>query len=323
MKHSNSYQNSNQENEKVNGYLNLIKSDDYRESYPAVANYLQNKILNTKTKEKRNTFMEKFILSRKLKLALVVILLAVIGIACSMPVVQDDTLGYVVKWSAKKSNTEATDKINKLSWISKNQVSVLPDEILATNKDNNSRDELLNYSMVLQNTKEDVAKSYKSDLEKIPGVTNVQITPLTEKVKRSLFSTALNKIFQVEIDVSNMSDQEVEKNLREQFKTAGVQNIDLKVTRDEKGRRAITMKLSKDSHEGGDYDIKVKDGDKMLRMKKSEREEDAGNLMNKTDEEIRAQVRKDLDNPNIKDDEIEITRDKGNVNVNVNVKKEK
>ena len=321
MKYSISYQNSNQENEKVNEYLNLIKSDDYCESYPAVANYLQNKILNTKTKEKRNTFMEKFILSRKLKLALVVILLAVIGIACSMPVVQDDTLGYIVKWSAKKSNTEAIDKINKLSWINKNQVSVLSDEIIATNKDNISKDELLNYSIVLQNTKEDVAKSYKSDLEKISGVTNVQITPLTEKVKRSLLSSALNKIFQVEIDVSNMSDLEVEKNLLEQFKSAGVQNIDLKVTRDEKGRRAITMQLSKDSHEGGDYDIKVKDGDKMLRMKKSEKEEDAGNLLNKTDEEIRAQVRKDLDNPNIKDDEIIITRDKGNVNVNVDVKK--
>jgi hypothetical protein len=328
MKHLNSYQKSNRGNREFEEYWNIVKNDDYKESYPSIANYLQNKIINSQSKRKRNTSMEKFVLSKKIKYALIIIILAVIGIACSMQVAQNDTLGYVMKWSVKKSNTDAADKINKLNWIDKNQLTVSANDIDLVNEDqksqiNGAKDEMLSYTVILQNTKEEIAKGYKHELENISGVTNIQFTPLTEKVKRSLFSTALNKIFKVEVDVSNMNDREVEKNLLEQFNNAGIRNIDLKISRDENGRRIMSMKLSKDSKEGGNYDIKVKDNDNVMRLKKVEKTDGGEDLQNKTDEEIRNQVRKDLDNPEINDDEIEITRDKGNVNVNVNVKKEK
>jgi hypothetical protein len=244
-----------------------------------------------------------------------VIALVVIVGACNMPVTQTENLGNMLSWSIPAGNTDAISKIDNLNWLKDAQFS-------KNENTNNGVNEIL-YTAVLKNASEDQIAGYKKDLETI-GVLGLKVIPMNADVKRPLYSAALNNFFSININATGMSDEELQNEVQRQLKEQGVDmKIQFKTGTDGK-RDIIVEKHNMDniSKNPKTYEINIDDKNGQEKIKLMQKKADPEKFKGKSDREIREMVKKDLNNPELKDDNIKITRENGEVQVKVEVKKE-
>jgi len=324
MKQSNLLQNSESSNRKGEEFperwKSVLKNEDYGGSFNRVGTWLRNKSVQTQnTKSERSLVkMKNYFFSHKIRIAYAVIFLAVLVGACSMPVTTHESMGSVIAWTIPGGNSNASDRINKLPWIKNGSLTV-------NENDNNGNKEIL-YTLTLQGSTEEQVNAYKKDLEAIKEVTSVKILPLSEEVKRPLYSAALYKFFRVNVNATNMNDEQVKEEIISKLREAGIENPNVNITSDANGRRMINMKLSNDQmkNANGNFELRVDDGNNQEVMKMVHNQLDESKLKGKTDQQIKDQVKKDNPDLNLKDSEIKITHENGCVRVNVereNVKK--
>jgi len=317
MKQSNLLQNSESENnlrEKFpERYKSVLKNEDYSSSFNRVESWLRNKSVQTQnTKHERNFVkMKHYFFSHKIRIAYAVIFLALIVGACNMPVTTHESMGNVIAWTIPAGNSGAADQISRLSWINKANLTM-------NENDNNGNKEIL-YTLTLPGTSEEQINTYKKDLERINDVTSIKILPINEDVKRPLYSAALYKFFRINVNATNMSDAQVQQEITNKLKEAGIENPNVEIKTDENGRRMINMKLSddqlKNSH--GNFELNVNDGNNQEVMKMVHNQLDGDKLKSMTDREIRDYVKKNNPDANLNDNDIKITREGDNVKVQV------
>jgi hypothetical protein len=317
MKQSNLLQNSesaNRAGEEFPGrWKSVLKNEDYSGSFNRVETWLRNKSVQTKnTKNERSLVkMKNYFFSHKFRIAYAVIFLAVIVAACNMPVTTHEPIGNVIAWTIPAGNSGAADQISKLPWINNGSLSM-------NENDNNGNKEIL-YTLTLQGSTEEQVNTYKKDLEAIKDITSVKILPLNEDVKRPLYSAALHKFFRINVNATNMSNEQVKEEITNKLKDAGIENPDVDISTDANGRRMIKMKLpenhEKNSH--GNFELRVNDGNNQEVMKMVHNQLDEDKLKGMTDQQIKDQIKKDNPELNLKDNDIIITRENGNVQVKV------
>jgi hypothetical protein len=317
MKQSNLQQNSESENnlreEFPQRYKSVLKNEDYSGSFYRVETWLRNKSEQTqKTKHERSLVkMKNYFFSHKIRIAYAVIFLAVIVAACNMPVTTHESMGNVIAWTIPAGNSNAADEINKLGWVSKANLTV--------NENNDNGNNEILYTLTLPGTTEEQVNAYKKDLEAIKDVTSIKILPLNEDVKRPLYSAALYKFFRINVNATNMNDAQVKEEITNKLKEAGIQNPNVDITSGSNGRRMIKMTLPegqlKNTH--GNFELRVNDGNNQEVMKMVHNQLDGDKLKSMTDQQIRDEVRKNNPDLNLKDSEIKITREDGNVQVKV------
>ncbi len=303
--------NTSQNNDIPSNYWSALKNEDYGNSLLAVETWLNKADIQLKNhkSERKLTSMKTYFLANKLKFAYTFIILIVLVAACNMPVSTNESMGNFLSWTIDKNNTTAANEISKLSWIDKSQLSI-------SENTNNDKTETI-YSLVLPNSSQTQLNNYQKDLEKISGVTSVKIYPLQQNVKRPLYSAALNTFFRINVDGTNLSDKELEEQVQKQFKEAGMENPpQINFSTDANGRRQIRMKLDGQNNPGS-MEVKVKDGNNEEVLKTIKRNDSADDFKGMTDDQIRNKVRKDLDNPDLKDSEIKITHDNGKLQIKV------
>jgi hypothetical protein len=315
MKPSDSQQGWTKENEMnaEDKYFKALKSVDHGNQFDETAKWIREHNFNTKiiTSERKLSAMKNYFLAHKMRLVYTVIVLAALIGACSMPVTQHETLGYVMSWSVPKGTS--SDQIDQLQWVKNGQLTVY----------DNSNSGVINrtYNLVLPPGSEQQINSYRKDLERFNDITFLKIVPLNENVKRPVYAVALNSVFKLNIDATKMSNEELENEVKEQLESLGfgITNIDFKT--DENGRRMIKLNLEHtDSNKmPGNFEMKIKDGNNEEVIKTVKKQADQ--FQGKTDEEIRKLVKEDLNNPDIQDKDIHITRENGKVNVKVEVEK--
>jgi len=323
MKQSNLSQKSNPENKSPDQNsercLSAIKDEDYSATFPNVESWLYkaNTELENQKNERKLKKMKKYFLANKLRFAYPVIALALIIAACSMPVTQKETVGNMMTWTVDKSNTSAISDIQNINWGSNSQLSV------SENTDNGKAQNI--YNLMLPDGSPDKIEYYRKQIEAINGVTSLKVYPLQGDVKRPLYSAALYKFFRVNINGTGMSDQELQQEITKDLKEQGADNMNVKVSTNSEGRRDLKIELTGDhkSDDSKSVEVNVNDGNNKEDLKIIQKKSDPGKFKGKTDDEIRKMVKEDLNNPEITDDNIKISRDSnGDVQVRVQVEKE-
>ncbi|MBK8553207.1 MAG: hypothetical protein IPL53_19970 [Ignavibacteria bacterium] len=310
MKQSNSLQKS-----KESKYFDELRTENFDDTFPATDSWLRNinLNLNKKKSEGKLSHMKNYFAAHKFRLAYAFLILAFVVAACNYPVTQQETAGDVLKWSVSKDNTEAISKIENLDWFKNGEYNI--------NEDGN----FMSYSLVIPKENHSGLQDYNKQLEAIAGVDMINIIPLNETVERPVYSAFLNDLFKIDINAENMSDAELSKEIDAQLKNAGIENAEVLFYQGSSGKREIKMvipeqEIKKDSG----FDMTIKDGENVNRIKnirKINPDDASDRFKGKSDEEIREMIKADMGNPDLKDDDIDITRSGDKVQVRINFKK--
>jgi hypothetical protein len=310
MKLSKSLLNQKHENNSVpENYWSAVKNEGYGNTFPAVETWLNRVTDNKPKKERKFASMKNYFAVNKKRLAYAFIVLALVVVACNMPVTQHETVGHMLTWTADKKNSDAASHINNLGWLKNVQLNV-------TESNTGGKTEV-QYSAMLPDASTEQLHAYIRDLEKINGVSSVKLFPLNEDIKRPLYSAALFNFFKVDINAHNLTDKEVEEQITKQLKEGGIENPNIEVKTDEQGRRMIRMKVEDtDLKDGKSFEVRVHDGknEEVLKRMKFHSDRD---FKGRTDDEIRKIIKEDLKDEDIKESDIQIIRENGDVKVKV------
>ncbi|MDQ3022427.1 MAG: hypothetical protein M3R36_17950 [Bacteroidota bacterium] len=316
MKQSSSSPKSKESNYKK--YFEELRKENFDESFPSTESWLRSidtNLINSKNEKSERKFtimkIKNYFTANKFKLAYTFLILAFFVAACNYPVTQQESAGDVMKWSVSKNDTEALNKIENLDWIRNGEVNI--------NEENINGQDVINYSFIIPKEKHASVSDYEKQLEAI-GVNDINLIPLNETVKRPVYSALLNDLFKIDINASNMSDAELEREITTQLKNAGLEVAQIDFKNDSEGRRVLKIVIPDGQLKAdGGFDMTIKDGNNITKMKEVRKtgEGDHERFKGKTDEEIRKMIREDLQVPDLKDDQIEIIRKDGNVMVKV------
>lgn len=313
MKQSESSQTSRE-----NKYFDALRNDNYDNTFQATGEWLRtaNESILNKKKSERNFIMKlkNYLTAHKLKLAYTFLVLAFIVAACNYPVTQEESAGDVLKWTVSKDNTEAVKKIESTDWFRSGEYNI--------NEENINGKEIVSYKFVIPKEDHSKASHYKTQLESIPGVTEVNLIPLNETVKRPVYSALLNDLFKIDINATNMSDAELEKEITTQLKNAGIDVVTVNFIGDKDGHRVMKINIPEDQlKKDGGFDMTIKDGGNVTKLRevRNTNPGDPERFKGKSDNEIRKMIREEIGNPEIRDEEIQIIREGDKVKVKVNV----
>jgi len=320
MKQSNSQHNINPENkEKQTGeeYFSSLKKEDFSGTFPAVESWIREVSIKNQNKNKERNFikMKNYIWAHKMRLVYTVIVLAILVGACSIPVTQNEPIGNVISWTVPAGTSSAD--FSGIPWITKSNLSI------SQNNNNGVKEDV--YTVMLPGSTEEQLKNYEHDLEKIKEITTVKVFPLNENVKRPVYAAALHSFFRININASKMTDEELSKEIERQLNEQGIHPITVDFKGDGNGKRTLRLMLDSTDRTPRDFELRIdQDGNKEQVLKEKVKTGDPDRFKGKSDDEIKQMIKSELDNPNIKDSDIKISRDeKGNVKVKVEVEDKK
>ncbi len=320
MKLLNLFQNSNRNNmDNSEKYWKDLKDKDYNHTFPQVESWLmqQPDSLDSETqifKLNKNYSMKNFFVFNKFKLVYTFLLFTVAFAACNMPVTQSETVARGLNWKIAKSSAEGVEKINMLQWIDKSKLTV--QELNETDKS------ILTYNLILTTKSEDELRNYMKQLESIPGVITVNLYALNETTERPLYAAALHTMFRIDVDATNMSDEQATLELQKQLKDAGIDNVNISYKRNSSGDRMLEMSPIENSSKDNNFELRIKDGENQQFLKTRTNKDEIINFEGKSDEEIKKIVVEDMkkDGIDIKPEELILER---NADGKVKIKIEK
>jgi len=298
-------------------HIKKLNERKYDDSFMRTSDWLISSRQTFLNKNKRSkSKMKDYILRHKLQFA-VILLAAILIAACNMPVTQNETVGYALSWTAPGSSGKTvSESLNKLEWYKNSSVS-------AETKNINGQ-QITEYKLIVQSNDDKLVTGYKNDLEKIKELTSIKILPLNESVKRPVYSAALHSFFKIDINSDKMTDEQVQAEITRQLEQAGFTNMSVSYKPDEKGRKKLEIKLKEGALQEGNRRLEVnvdnKNGKEVIKMKTSQSDVDFSKM---TDAEIRAYVKNQNPEDELKDENIIIKREGNSVSVNVNKEVEK
>jgi hypothetical protein len=225
-----------------------------------------------------------------------------------MPVTQTESAGQMITLTVPAENSGFAAKLNSLPWIKDAQVTA--------NENTGNGAASIMYTIVLPDATEEQVKNYGKQLESLGGISTIKIHPMNYDVKRPLYSAALDHFFSIKIDATGMNDDELKQNVEKHLTKHGI-NMKFNVKTDAEGRRRISLEHPEGSNinepRNVQLDINDENGKEKLRIvtKKGDPEK----FKNKSDNEIREMIKNE--HPDLKDEDIKITRDGDKVQVKV------
>ncbi len=310
MKHTDSYR--KQEGNEMNKVSRLLSKVNYENSFDSAAGWLNGIEAESQTiyPERRIKKMKEFFMASKIRIAYAVLALAFVVAACNYPVTSNETAGDVLTWAVDPTNPDAIRQVKSLPWLANGPVKVEARNI-------NGVEEQL-YSFVIPKESHGKAGAYKSELERIAGVSSVKLLELSQTVKRPVYSALLHELFQININATNMSDEELKSEITTQLQNAGISGAVVKIEMNGDARR-VNIEFAENSiPPNGGFDMTITDGNNVERIKQLRKESGTpGKFNGKTDEEIRQMVREDFPDGDLRDDEIHIIREGNDVKVKV------
>jgi len=284
-------------------YWDKIRQEKYDGSFERTTKAL---LRNQNSQTKRKHKMKTFILEHKIKLAIAVFLVFIVG-ACNYPVTQEKNIGYAFSWTTKPENEKTVEQsLKNLPWLNNAPLTI--------NIKNEGGTDIAEFNTVLQGVDEQTAMLHKNDLEKIKEINSVKILPLTEHSTVPLYSAALYKFFRVEVFSSGKSEAEIIAEIQKQLKENGFENAS--VTYEKIGdHNKLMIKFPENSNMNGQNMEVIVSGDGKEEEVKIKSAIGIGINGNMSDDEIKRKVIED--NPNVKPDEIKIIREGGKLKVEV------
>ena len=289
--------------------ISVLKEHEHTDSFNQTSVWLRNK----QEEKNRKLTLKEFFNMKRSKLIYACLLLAVLFAACNMPVSQNATVGYMLKWKTDANNTEALAKIKSLSWNS--------DGSLMSSREKTGNTDYIVFSKLIQNADEKTINGYKDDLMKIGSIYSITANPINESVTAPLYKSVLRPFVNINADLTNKNFEDGKKEILDQLQSMGVNPNDVNLEKDATGRLQFKMKMDLDNPTNmPDMDINIKDKGEVLKMETKHIDTGDGvDVKNKSDDEIKKDILKTLQksDPNAKIDDIKIERKDGNVMVKV------
>lgn len=284
-------------------YWDKIRQEKYDGSFERTTKAL---LRNQNSQTKRKHTMKTFILEHKVKIAIAVFLVFLIG-ACNYPVTQEKNIGYAFSWTSKPEHEKTVSQsLKSLSWLSNAPLTI--------NIKNVNGTDIAEFNTVLQGIDEQTAMLHRNDLEKIKEINSVKILPLTEHSTVPLYSAALYKFFRVEVSSSGKSEAEIIAEIRKQLEENGFENAVVSYEKID-GHHRLMIKFPENANlNGQNMEVNVS-GDGKEEVVKLKSAIGIGINGNMSDDEIKRKVIED--NQNIKPEEIKIIREGGKIKVEV------
>jgi len=284
-------------------YWDKIRQEKYDGSFERTTKAL---LRNQNSQTKRKHKMKTFILEHKVKIAIAVFLVFIVG-ACNYPVSQEKNIGYAFSWTTKPENEKTVSQsLKNLSWLSNAPLTI--------NIKNSNGTDIAEFNTVLQGVDEQTAMLRKNDLEKIKEINSVKILPLTEHSTVPLYSAALYKFFRVEVFSSGKTEAEIIAEIQKQLKENGFENAIVSYEKIGDHNRLMIKFPENSNMNGQNMEVNVS-GDGKEEVVKLKSAIGIGINGNMSDDEIKRKVIED--NPNVKPEEIKIIREGGKVKVEV------
>ncbi|MFZ1322460.1 MAG: hypothetical protein WAT71_12970 [Ignavibacteria bacterium] len=324
MKQSNSYRDKKENNSdnfnKIDDMFESLRNENTESSFSDVEKWLRKinvqKSFNKSSNHERKFFNMK---SPKIKFAYAFLILAFVVAACNYPVTQQEPVADVIKWTIDQNDTKAIDKINSLVWTKSANVSV---------KEVDNGNSIAEYRLVV--SKEDHAntQNYLDQLKSIEGIVTVNLVPLNEEITRPIYSLALNEIFKIDINATNMSDEELKNQITSQLEQNDVKGVQISFEKTEDGRRVSRIFIPEEAIKNTKgFDLTIQEGDenhKSMEVRKFRNNDDGevDKFKGKSDEEIKKMLAEELKDKNINPEDINVIRKDGKVMINISKKKD-
>lgn len=324
MKQSNSYPdkrtNNSGEFNKPDTMFDVLRNENTESSFSDIEKWLRNinsqKSFNKSSNHERKFFNMK---SPKIKFAYAFLILAFVVAACNYPVTQQEPVADVIKWTVDQKDTKTIDNLNKLEWTKSANVSV---------KNANNGNSIAEYSLVVSKEDHVNTQKYMDQLKSIEGIITINLVPLNEEVTRPIYSLALNEIFRIDINATNMSDEELKSQITSQLEQNGVSGVQISFEKNADGRRVSRIFIPESAiKDKNGFDLTIQDGDennKTMEVRKFRNKTDGevDRFKDKSDEEIKKMIAEDLKDKNINPEDIQVTRKGDKVMINISKKNE-
>lgn len=291
-------------------HFNELKAEDHSGTFPEVEDWLYKaniNIINQKNERKLRK-MKNYLFAHKLRLVYTVIAFVVLIGACNMPVTHTESAGQMITLVTPADNTGFREKMNALPWMKSAQVT--------SNESTDGGVSQILYTIILPNTTEEQVKAYSKELEAIGGITTIRIKSLDYDLKRPLYSAALDNFFSINIDATGMSDRELENEVQRQLKEQGVE-MKVQFTTGTDGRRDIRIENPESEKNPKSFELTIDENNGNEKFKLFQKKADPEKFRGKSDDQIRKMVKEELKNPDIKDEDIKITRTGDDVQIMV------
>lgn len=207
--------------------FNQLKKQEHDASFENLGEWLDQN--HKKPKTMKNIY----------KIAASFVLATMILIACTVPVQQEEEIGYMIKGMASPEAMNLKFKFAAIPELDPSQISVhrvLHEEI---GKDN--AQEFTEVVMILPEANYKAAEDKKAALSGVFDFQSLEILPIEETIERTFFESALHKL-EFKVD-SKLSDAKVATRINTFLHENSSSKGDAKVKIDENGNRYVVLEV--------------------------------------------------------------------------------
>ena len=172
--------------------------------------------------------------------------------ACNYPVEVNEPVGTVLRWNVNAADEQAVVAINRLPWLQEDQLLVKESNINGKTT--------LEYTLTVPVVKKDILQTYRKNLEKIAGVQNLAVLPVTHQTSQPLYAAAMENLLRIEMDATNISDAELKKSIEMKLQQQGLPGVNINIIHNASGQRMIVTKLPEKPGKDYGFDLTLKDG---------------------------------------------------------------
>ena len=216
--------------------LNQLKKHEHNNSFNELGEWLDH---NSKKPKKMKTIY---------KVAASFTIMALLFVACSIPVEQEEEIGYMIKGKTESISKSLESEMEKEYSFS--SVGINPGQLNVTKviqEEPGKEPKVYNeYIMVLPEANLQAAIDKKAALESIIDFSSLEILPIEDKVRRSFFETAIHKM-DLQIVEEEVEDVIVEERVVSKINAFihenSEANANARLDRDEKGNRIAIIEV--------------------------------------------------------------------------------
>lgn len=204
-----------------------LKKQDHSNSFDDLGEWLNQNTQKPRKMKKTYKIVASFILA------------GLIFVACTVPVQQEEEIGYMIKGLAATEAINLKSKLAEISDIDPSQLSV--HQVIYEQEENGSESpsEYTEVIMVLPEANHDAALDKKAILAGVFNFQSLEILPIEETVERTMFETALNKFdLKLRSDISDsVVARRIDQFIHENSSVQGTSNV----FTDENGVRYVEL----------------------------------------------------------------------------------
>ncbi len=207
------------------------------------------------------------------KIAASFTLIAVIFIACSVPVEQNQEIGYMIKGVSSLNQPDIKSKMMSGNFasddIGMSQVNI---NTQVMERDGEEPEVITEVMMILPEADYELAESKRAALNEIFNFSRSEILPIEGKVEKSFFESTLER-FDINLNINpDLTEEEIELQITNFLKEQGEHMTgEVEVSVDELGRKVVEIKMEAMISDTNGVQVETgPDGTKQFRIIKNE-----------------------------------------------------